>query len=76
MGLTSQDTIEELRVKLLILQCEIQSYLDGVWVPEYHLTIGYNRVYTGRKKYTSIAQLEEQQSSELRVGGSSPSRGT
>lgn len=51
MGLTGQETIEELKLGLLMLKGELQTYLDGVWVPEYYLTIGYNRVYTGRKKY-------------------------
>lgn len=49
--LTTEEQIQKLKLQLIILKSEIDLYLKGEWVPEYHLTIAYNRVYTGRKVY-------------------------
>jgi hypothetical protein len=54
MRLTSSEEIEWLKVEMLMLKAELDGYLLGHWTPEYHLTIGYNRVYTGRKRYTGV----------------------
>lgn len=51
MRLTTQEEIEYLKIYLLLLREEVRGYLDGEWVPEYYMTIGYNKVFTGRKIY-------------------------
>lgn len=48
---TTEERIDEIKLHLLILKTEIQGYLDGEWSPEYYMTIGYNKFYTGRKRY-------------------------
>jgi hypothetical protein len=51
MRQTTDQTVDRLKLELILLKSELQGYIDGIWIPEYYLTIGYNRVYTGRKKY-------------------------
>jgi hypothetical protein len=48
---TSAEQIQYMKLELILLQAELASYLDGDWVHEYYMTIGYNKVFTGRKLY-------------------------
>jgi len=51
MKRTTADEIERMKLELLVLQAELEAYLAGDWRYEYHMTIGYNKKYTGRKIY-------------------------
>lgn len=50
---TSQQKIDEMKLELLLMQSDLASYLNGDWRYEYFMTIGYNKVFTGRKIYKS-----------------------
>jgi hypothetical protein len=51
MFLTTQEKITRMNLNLFLLRSELESYLRGEWHHEYYWTIGYNKVYTGRKIY-------------------------
>jgi len=54
MKKTSEQEIEHIKLQLLLLQLELDSYRHGDWRYEYYMTIGYNKVFTGRKIYNSM----------------------
>ena len=49
--LTTKEKIERMKLELWVLESELAGYLRGEWRHEYYMTIGYNKVYTGRKIY-------------------------
>jgi len=49
MKKTSDQEIEEMRLSLILLKAELDGYIRGDWWHEYHMTIGYNKKFTGRK---------------------------
>ena len=51
MHLTTDEELEQMKMQLLLLQLELDSYMRGDWRYEYYMTIGYNKVYTGKKIY-------------------------
>jgi hypothetical protein len=51
MFLTTKDKIKYITLDLMLLKSELESYLRGEWRYEYYMTVGYNKVYTGRKIY-------------------------
>jgi hypothetical protein len=51
--LSTDERLEQLKLELLLLQLELDSYKHGDWRYEYYMTIGYNKVFTGRKIYNS-----------------------
>lgn len=57
MKKTSDQEIEEMQLSLFLLKAELEGYIRGDWRPEYHMTIGYNKKFTGRK----IFRLDKQE---------------
>jgi hypothetical protein len=53
MKRTSEQEIEWMKLELFLIRAELESYLAGDWQYEYHMTIGYNKKYTGRKIYNT-----------------------
>lgn len=51
---TTTEQIQYMKLELMLLKVDIASYLNGDWYYEYYMTIGYNKVYTGRKIYHEI----------------------
>ena len=49
MKKTSDEEIEEMRLSLILLKAELDGFIQGDWHHEYHMTIGYNKKFTGRK---------------------------
>jgi hypothetical protein len=48
---TSAEQIEYMKLELILLQADLTGYLNGDWKYEYYMTIGYNKVFTGKKIY-------------------------
>lgn len=48
---TTTQQIEQMKLELILLQADLEAYLNGDWRYEYYMTIGYNKVFTGRKVY-------------------------
>lgn len=48
---TTTQQIEQMKLELILLQADLAAYLNGDWRYEYYMTIGYNKVFTGRKIY-------------------------
>ena len=57
MILTTKDKIEHLTLDLLLLRAELEAYIRGEWRHEYYWTIGYNKIFTGRKILISAEKL-------------------
>ena len=57
---TTQEKIERMKLELFLLRSELESYLRGDWRPEYYWTIGYNKIYTGRKIYFMESYHEQE----------------
>lgn len=76
---TTAEKIERMKLELLLLRWELESYLRGEWRPEYYWTIGYNKVFTGRKIYI-LVNPDGVKDSTMVSGtiseGSNPSQGT
>ncbi len=48
MKKTTDKEIEEMRLSLFLLKLELEGYIRGDWYYEYHMTIGYNKKFTGK----------------------------
>jgi hypothetical protein len=51
--LTTEEELQHMKLQLMLLQVELDSYARGDWRYEYYMTIGYNKKFTGRKIYNS-----------------------
>ena len=49
--LTTPEKVDRLKMQLKILEAELDEFLRGEWSHEYYMTIGYNKVFTGKKIY-------------------------
>lgn len=77
MKRTSEQEIERMKIDLLLLQADLESYLNNEWRYEYHMTIGYNKKYTGRRIFTCPdSVMDSTKRFERFSSGSSPDWGT
>jgi hypothetical protein len=60
MKKTTDKEIEEMRLSLFLLKLELDGYIRGDWYYEYHMTIGYNKKFTGKK----ILRLDKSEETE------------
>lgn len=51
MMLTRQEQLDRMKLELALLGGELRGFLNGDWSPEFYFTIGYNKVFTGRKRW-------------------------
>ena len=76
MILTTKDKIEHATLNLILLKSELESYMRGEWRHEYYWTIGYNKIFTGRKIFLNPDSVTDSTIVSGTVSeGSNPSQG-
>ena len=76
MILTTKDKIEYAALNLILLKSELESYMRGEWRHEYYWTIGYRKIYTGRKIFLNPDSVTDSTIVSGTVSeGSNPSQG-
>lgn len=76
MFLTTKDKIEYIKLDLMLLKSELESYLRGEWRYEYYMTVAYNKVYTGRKIFVNPDSVRDSTIVSGTISeGSTPSQG-